>query len=173
MSKVLIIDLDGATFDLIKPWAKEGILPNFKRIMQEGGTANLQSTTPPITPCAYTSFLTGKSPGKHGVFDFVHREKNSYNLQSVNTNTKKGTAFWKLLNRYGKKTGFINVPTFFPAETLDGFIVGCGLVSPDVNHENFVYPGHLFEKHNLDRCAYILKPAWETMRHGDLDTHYC
>lgn len=173
MNKILIIDLDGATFDLIGPWVKAGKLPNFSKTMQGGVTANLRSTIPPITPCAYTSFLTGKRPGNHGVFDFYHRARESYNLEIVNTSTKNGIAFWRLLNSHGRKTGFINVPTFFPAEEIDGFIVGCGLLTPEVTNERFVYPKNLFEKHNLDKSKYILELNWESFRYGNIDnTHY-
>lgn len=59
--RVLVIGLDGATFEIIKPMVKEGKLPNFARLMREGSFGPLKSSMPPITPCAWTSFATGQS----------------------------------------------------------------------------------------------------------------
>jgi predicted AlkP superfamily phosphohydrolase/phosphomutase len=63
--KVLVIGLDGATFDLMKPWAAEGYLPTLAGLMEEGAHAPLRSVMQPISPQAWSSFLTGKNPGKH------------------------------------------------------------------------------------------------------------
>ena len=46
---ILIIGFDGATFDLIRPRAAAGYLPNLARLMAEGVTADLASTLPPVT----------------------------------------------------------------------------------------------------------------------------
>ena len=65
--KVLVIGLDGATLDLIGPWADDGKLPHISRLMREGVSGELRSTVPPVTGPAWTSFMTGKGPGKHGI----------------------------------------------------------------------------------------------------------
>ena len=48
ISKVLIIGLDGATFDIIKPWIEKGELPTLKNLMKEGVHGDLRSTIPPL-----------------------------------------------------------------------------------------------------------------------------
>jgi predicted AlkP superfamily phosphohydrolase/phosphomutase len=60
--KLLIIGFDGATFDLIRPWAAEGHLPNLARLMAEGVMADLASTLPPVTSPAWPTFMTGAIP---------------------------------------------------------------------------------------------------------------
>ena len=65
MNRVLAIGLDGATMDLIRPWAAEGELPALERLMSEGVSGELDSTLPPVTSPAWPSFATGKNPGKH------------------------------------------------------------------------------------------------------------
>jgi predicted AlkP superfamily phosphohydrolase/phosphomutase len=67
---VIVIALDGATFDLLDPWLDEGVLPTLARLIAGGVSGRLSSTLPPITAPAWASFMTGKNPGKHGVFDF-------------------------------------------------------------------------------------------------------
>ena len=54
--RVIVIGLDGATFDLIKPWAEEGKLPTFKKLIGEGAWGNLKSTVPNATIPAWPSF---------------------------------------------------------------------------------------------------------------------
>ena len=76
--KVMVIGLDGATFDLIKPWVNEGKLPNLKKLIGEGTYGNLRSTIPSATIPAWPSFFTGCNPGKHGFYDFFKEGKNSY-----------------------------------------------------------------------------------------------
>ena len=71
MSRVLVIGIDGGTFDLIRPWAEAGDLPNLARLMAEGVHGPLESTLPPVTSPAWPTFATGKNPGKHSVFDFI------------------------------------------------------------------------------------------------------
>src|SRR4030067_2872209 len=85
-SRVLCIGLDGATFDLIKPWIAEGRLPNLKRLLEEGAHANLNSVIPPLSPQAWSSFMTGVNPGKHGLFGFKYQKKRNYDFQ-FNNNT--------------------------------------------------------------------------------------
>ena len=63
--KVIILGLDGATWDLLDPWMEAGELPHIARLVREGASGPLQSTLEPITPCAWASMVTGKNPGKN------------------------------------------------------------------------------------------------------------
>src|SRR5438046_10519479 len=73
--KVLSIGLDGATFDVLDPLIDRGLMPRLKRFIDEGVRGPLETTIPPITPTAWVSWMTGKNPGKHGVFEFLLRRK--------------------------------------------------------------------------------------------------
>jgi predicted AlkP superfamily phosphohydrolase/phosphomutase len=67
--RIFIIGLDGATFDLIEPWARGGFLPNLARLMQDGSRGHLLSTLHPLSAPAWATFLTGVNQGKHGLYD--------------------------------------------------------------------------------------------------------
>ena len=69
--KVLIVGLDGATWTVLTPWLEDGSLPNLRRLCQAGCWGELLSTIPPLSAPAWSTFATGKNPGKHGVFHFV------------------------------------------------------------------------------------------------------
>ena len=62
--RVLVIALDSATPELVFPWAKKGLLPNIKMLMEKGAFGELESTIPPMTGPASESSVTGKNPGK-------------------------------------------------------------------------------------------------------------
>jgi predicted AlkP superfamily phosphohydrolase/phosphomutase len=73
--RAVIIGLDAATWTLTPPWIAEGGMPNLAKLMKAGVSGTLQSVLPPITPPAWTSFMTGKNPGKNGIFHFVETER--------------------------------------------------------------------------------------------------
>src|SRR6266436_10262342 len=139
--KVLIVGLDAATFDLIKPWIGEGKLPNLAQLMKEGASGRLASVLPPITPPAWTSFMTGKNPGKHGVFHFVETEADSYEMNYANGVSRRSHTVWKILNAAGFSVGTMNIPFTYPPEPLDGFQIS-GLDTPSPNSP-YVHPPSL------------------------------
>ncbi|HEC93251.1 MAG TPA: phosphodiesterase, partial [Candidatus Atribacteria bacterium] len=117
--RVIVIGLDGATFDLIKPWAEEGKLPTFKKLIGEGAWGNLKSTVPNATIPAWPSFSTGCNPGKHGFFDFFRIDE-SYRM-NVETRPSRAVmkpTLWEILSKNNKKVGVINVPSTYPPKRV-------------------------------------------------------
>jgi predicted AlkP superfamily phosphohydrolase/phosphomutase len=139
--RVLIIGLDGATFDLIEPWVKTGKLPHFSRLMQDGIYGDLTSTIPPVTPPAWTSFMTGKNPGRHGLFDFLEPKAGSYEMQYTNGRFRKCRTIWKTLSEENLSVGVVNLPMTYPPEEVNGFLIS-GMDTPDESAE-FMYPSSL------------------------------
>jgi predicted AlkP superfamily phosphohydrolase/phosphomutase len=130
--RVLAIGLDGATYDLIRPWAREGQLPTFARLMAEGVWGDLCSVIPPLTMPAWSSFLTGMLPGHHGVYSFLRRKLDSYALTPFNASYLRAPDLGTLLNRAGRRIALVNVPATYPPKPLDGLVV-TGLETPDRN----------------------------------------
>ncbi len=130
MPKLLLIALDGATFDVIRPLAATGRLPTFARLMREGAFGDLASTYPAITPPAFASMLTGCNPGKHGVFDFFSRVPDTYDFVPSSGGRMKAEPLHRIITRHGLSAGMMNMPmTFPPASIDDGFVVA-GLETP-------------------------------------------
>src|SRR5512135_2783186 len=122
MSKVFVIGLDGATFDLIKPFIAQGKLPTFKKLMDSGAFSELRSTVPPVTASAWTSFMTGKNPGAHGLFDFMQRRAGSYDLAPVSSRDRDGKAVWEIAGDAGKRVIVMGVPVTFPPTPVNGLL---------------------------------------------------
>ena len=137
--RVMVIGLDGATFNLIKPWVKEGKLPTFKKLMQKGVYGNLKSTIPWATIPAWPSFATGCNPGKHGFYDFFKEKKDSYDLTVELQPSKaiKQPTLWEILSRFKRKVAVINVPSTYPPTKINGYMV-TGMFTPP--KAKFTYP---------------------------------
>ncbi len=147
-TRVAVIGLDGGTFDLIKPWVDAGYLPTFQKLMAEGVWGELRSTMPPITAPAWSSFITGKNPGNHGLIDFVFRRPDSYNVSPVNATVRQGRSLWSLLSSGNKRVLVVNVPLTFPPEPVNGTMI-TGLMTPSEDSD-FTYPPQLAEKLRAD-----------------------
>jgi predicted AlkP superfamily phosphohydrolase/phosphomutase len=128
---VVVLGIDGGTLSLVGPWAKRGELPNLAKLISSGASGPLRSTLHPLTPQAWTSFLTGMNPGKHGVFDFGRRREGSYELTLADSRSRRAPAVWSYLEQHGLTTGVINLPMTFPLEPVHGFQIG-GMHTPSL-----------------------------------------
>ena len=150
--KLIILGFDGVDPDLLKDWMAAGHLPNIQKLSARGTFQKLDTTNPPESPVAWASFATGLNPGKHGIFDFLRRNPQTYypEIALVNrepprflfnwipirgpkiTNNRSGTPFYKTLADFGIKTTVLRMPLEFPPTQLpNGKILG-GLSIPDV-----------------------------------------
>jgi predicted AlkP superfamily phosphohydrolase/phosphomutase len=139
--KVLIIGLDGATLDLIKPWAAEGKLPALSRLMEEGAWGELAVQLPPSSVPNWPSFATGKNPGKHGVFWWIQQTGDRSEFPVVDRRAIKGRTIWDIAGDEGKHVAVINVPVTYPPQEVNGVMV-TGLLTP-ASATDFTYPPEL------------------------------
>jgi predicted AlkP superfamily phosphohydrolase/phosphomutase len=151
--RVWVIGLDGATFDLIKPWVEAGHLPTFKRLLQEGSWGEVRSTIPPITGPAWISFMTGTNPGKHGVFDFTYRKSGSYDFPPVTGENCRQPSLWRILGEAGKRVLVLNVPMTYPPEPVNGLLVS-GMPATNL----ITYPDDLAQKIKEMIPYYVVYP---------------
>jgi predicted AlkP superfamily phosphohydrolase/phosphomutase len=121
--RVMVLGIDGATLDLIRPWAAAGRLPTFQRLLTQGAWGTLRSTMLPVTPAAWSSLATGVNPGKHGVFDFFVRQDNGYETLLANATHRHAPSLWRLLSDAGRRVIVHNVPATYPPEAVNGLMV--------------------------------------------------
>lgn len=144
--KVLFIGLDGSTFDVLDPLMQAGLMPRLQQFIAAGVRGLLETTIPPITPTAWVSWMTGKNPGKHGVFEFLLRRKGSTALpdQPVNSRARDGLPFWDLLGLMGKRAIVTNMPCTYPPTMVNGVMVA-DFLTPR-GRKDFTYPESLREE---------------------------
>ncbi|MDX2169344.1 MAG: alkaline phosphatase family protein [Deltaproteobacteria bacterium] len=141
---LLILGLDGATLDLIAPWAADGTLPNLARLLREGASGRLAATVPAATFPSWTSFMTGVNPGRHGVFDFTRRDGGDYAVRFVNATYRKARTIWRLMSDAGRRVAVLGVPGTYPPEPVNGCMLS-GFDTPVTTETDasFAYPAGL------------------------------
>lgn len=142
--QVLIIGVDGATFDLIDPWVAEGRLPNIARMLERGARGPLESTVIPNSFPGWTSCTTGVNPAKHGIFNaLIRKNLTEYRMSVVNARDIRYERIWQILSRDGFKVGAMNVPCSYPPVEVNGFLIG-GMLSPSLDSD-FTHPPGLIK----------------------------
>ena len=154
--KVLVIGLDGVTFDLLGPWIEAGELPNLQKLMKGGAWGRLRTTLPPISASSWSSFVTGVNPGKHGLVDFVYPGTDSYKVTMINATSRQTRALWNWLNDAGYRVGLLGIPTTYPTEPVDGFMVS-GFLAPGPESE-WAYPPELKAELRAELGEFLLAP---------------
>jgi predicted AlkP superfamily phosphohydrolase/phosphomutase len=131
----LILGLDGATFDVIDPLIARGRMPALAELADNGVRARLRTTVPPVSAPAWVTFLTGKHPGKHGVFNFQNLDGRRYSGFSetlVNSSYFRGDTLLDHVPRVCEaRTLAYRVPMTYPAWDVPGGVVVSGPPLPD------------------------------------------
>ena len=155
VGRLIIVGLDGLDPELAVTYMNEGRLPNLSRLRREGCFSPLRTTNPPLSPVAWSSFMTGVNPGKHNIFDFLARNTRTYlpalssaeireTTRSISLGRyrlplgrprikmlRKSVPFWKILGEHGIPSVILKVPITFPPEKFKGLLLS-GLCAPDI-----------------------------------------
>ncbi len=150
---VIVLGVDGMDPNFVeRHWSA---LPNLQRLRDLGGLTRLATTTPPQSPVAWATFITGLDPAQHGIFDFVHRDP--VTLQPVSSmaetinpahqlaigpyllplskarvrSFRSGRAFWEILAQHGIPVTMIRMPTNYPPIERAGRALA-GMGTPDL-----------------------------------------
>jgi predicted AlkP superfamily phosphohydrolase/phosphomutase len=142
--KILIIGLDGGTWRILTPMIERGLMPTLKKLTENGTYGILESTIPPVTAPAWSTFHTGVNPGKHGIYDFQEFNRKTRESKLINADYLRVKTFWDLLNEKGKKTISINVPVTYPPKDVENRIATGCFLSPKVD-ETIVRPKELYK----------------------------
>lgn len=127
MGKVVVIGIDGGTFDLFVPWMEQGHMPALSLLVKQGTSGELMTTYPPLTCPAWWSLSTGKNPGRFGCYHFWQIAPRSYEIKrSKSYGPGTNLELWDILNDAGLSCGIVNNPIMFPpARIRDYAVAGC------------------------------------------------
>ena len=128
--KTLVVGLDAACWEYVGPLVGSGRMPALQKLRETGISGTLRSTMPALTPVAWSSIITGKNPGQHGIYDMLWHRPGSYDFVPVNGSLRQGTPVWEWLNRAGLRVGVVDAPFSYPFRPVDGFLI-CGFGTPD------------------------------------------
>ena len=151
---IFVLGVDGLDPVILDRLMAEGRLPRFAALAREGSYQRLGTSNPPQSPVAWSNFVTGRDPGGHGVFDFVHRDPATYLPISSATppvedpgsaleffgwviplsspeivNNRSGTPWWDVLVAHGVDTEVYRIPGNYPVPASDAKVLaGMGTV---------------------------------------------
>lgn len=146
MSRTVLVGLDGATFTVLGPLMESGDMPVLRDLVRQGASAELLSTANPVTPVAWTSLMTGRSPGGHAIFDFVrYEERPTGGFFTVSSSRdRRAETVWQVANRQQRTVTCLNFFGTFPAEPIERHMVS-GFV-PWRHLRRAVHPPALFDR---------------------------
>lgn len=171
--QLVIIGLDGLEPTLTEKFMQQGKLPHLSRLKKFGTYARLKTTTPAISPVAWSSFMTGCHPGKHNIFDFLSRDPKTYlpDLSSarigepkrflklgkykiplskpVIQGLRKSVPFWKILGDEGIFSTIIRIPITFPPEKFKGHCLS-GMCAPDLKGSQGTFTFYTSEDKDIE-----------------------
>ncbi len=161
-TKVAIIGLDSVPPELM--FSKLlGKLPNIKHMYDKGLHGNLTTCHPPITVPAWMVMMTGKNPGKLGIYGFRHRKGHSYkDGYIVNSAHVNEETVWQALARQGRKSIILAIPPGYPPKQIENCnIVSC-FITPSME-KSFTYPAELKDEVlNVANGKYIFDVTFRT-----------
>jgi hypothetical protein len=136
--RVIVLAFDGMDPRIVREMFSKEKLPNMRKLAEMGGFTELLSSIPPQSPVAWSNFITGKNPGGHAIFDFIHRDPATY-LPYLSTSEtipprktlavgdyvlpvsggavvlkREGKAFWEYLDEKGIPATIFRIPSNFP-----------------------------------------------------------
>ncbi|MCE9613319.1 MAG: alkaline phosphatase family protein [Lentisphaerae bacterium] len=146
--RVIVLGLDALDPGFARQLMDRGELPNLARLAAMGSFTDLRTTCPPISPVAWSTFMTGVNPGKHNIFDFLNRDPRTYAIELSSGRVeerrgrlgrriatfsagRKSMPFWKLLGEAGVPSTILRVPLSFPPEPFAGRLLA-GMCVPDL-----------------------------------------
>lgn len=181
MTRTLFLGLDGATFhildDLTQDQPGQGVvMPFLAQFMAQGFRAPLRSTPHPLTPPAWTTLVTGRNPGAHGVYDFMRVDDRQhevfftlYDFRDIRCET-----LWSLAGRQDRSVVALNFPMMAPPPRLNGSLIPG--FTPWKHLRRNMTPDTLYERLQAIPGFHPKELAWDFERENqigeDMDSDY-
>jgi len=134
--RALIIGLDGVPATLMKRFIHEGVMPNTGALVEGGKLYRMTTSLPEVSSVAWTTFMTGVNPGKHGIYGFMDLRPQSYDMFFPDFKFVKAQTLWEFLGRSGWRSIVVNIPSTYPARELNGILIS-GFVAIDLKKATY------------------------------------
>ncbi len=157
---VLVVGLDGGTWDVLGPLCQQGVMPHLNQLLQEGLRCFLLSTVPMVTPTAWTSFLTGRQPWEHGIWDFFRLQGSPPQLCINHSGNIRGTTLLEQVASQGGNVVGVDLPMTYPPRPAGAWILG-GFDSPGTEQVLRAAPefAQALKQHRVDVLRHFVPRA--------------
>lgn len=119
-SRLVVLGLDGADWQIISALMDVGRLPNFKRVVEFGVHGPLATLQPTLSPMLWNAIATGKRAGKHGIHGFTEVDEDRKVVRPSTAISRRCKALWNILQQNGKRCHVVNWFAGHPVEPLKG-----------------------------------------------------
>ncbi|HER44462.1 MAG TPA: hypothetical protein ENO08_08390 [Candidatus Eisenbacteria bacterium] len=157
--RACVVGLDGVPYTLLRSFMDSGVMPGTADIVSRGRIEPMTVTLPEISSVSWSTFMTGKNPGEHGIFGFTDLKDGSYGLRFPSFGDLRVPTVWDRLGEKGMRSVVINQPATYPARPIPGILVS-GFVAIDLE-KSVAPPGHL---RGLKRLGYRVDADMERWR---------
>ena len=132
MKRVVVLGIDGVPYGFLKQLIARKEVTHFARLAAEADFRQMDSVHPTVSSVAWTSFVTGRNPGKHGLYGFVDRAEGAYDITIPLSTTVQSKTIWEVLSDAGKRVFGMNVPVTYPPREVNGILIG-GFLCPSID----------------------------------------
>ncbi|MFC1479301.1 alkaline phosphatase family protein [Planctomycetota bacterium] len=133
-TKRVMVGLDGVPFPMIQEMTGQGIMPRLATILSQSQISPMSSSIPHISSVAWSSLITGKNPGEHGIYGFMELAQESYDFTFPDSRSRRALPFWA--EESDRVSVILNVPSTYPVQELNGVLVA-GFVAIDLEKATF------------------------------------
>ena len=161
--KVIVIGLDGASWNFIDRLVSAHQLPYFEKLLKNSAYGNLKSFRPTKSSVLWTSIATGKCKEKHGIVDWqdvdAQTKERIQRIRLITGNDRTAAAIWEILSKKKYTVGVDNWWVTYPAVQVNGFLITDRLRAAIIqkkiaDEKDLVYPPELIN----ELKPMILKP---------------
>jgi predicted AlkP superfamily phosphohydrolase/phosphomutase len=129
--KIFAYGMDGLITPMMKHFAKEGVLPTFQRMLDEGTVNQTLPSFPVWTPTNWATLCTGAHTGTHSVTRWRVQLPSGTRINSFDGRANNAERIWNALERQGLKGVAVHYPAAYPSGVQSGFVI-----------DGFGHPGH-------------------------------
>ncbi len=129
--RLFVLALDGTPYSFLKKLIHDGVMPNYKSLVDHDNFRSMNSVYPAISSVAWTSFMTGKNPSGHNIYGFIERNPQTMDVFIPTSINIKSQTIWEYLSERGKRVFVMNVPVTYPPKKINGIII-CGFLGTDI-----------------------------------------
>lgn len=138
--RTIVVGIDGAHFEMIDPWIRDGGLTNIKSLIKEGVSSDLRSCLPPVTSPNWKCYSSGLNPGKLGIYWWENIDVANQRVYYPESRKSHPNELWDYLSRAGYFVCSVGTPLTYPPKEVNGILVAGG---PDCPDKGYTHPPEL------------------------------
>ena len=119
---LVVLGIDGMTWDLIDPMVVAGEMPHFEALLKRSFRADLVSLPPLSSPVVWTTYATGRFARDHNVLDHTYPYKKGPKRR-IRSTQRRVPALWNIADYHGRSVSVIGYFATHPADEVSGWMV--------------------------------------------------